>query len=97
MSGGCPRVGNFSDQKWGVSVIAVKRSAVAIRRFAFEIEVRVEGPRLDAEDPPLLALTDTREQEDLCGALSTHGGPARAGRSPPEPCYSSDTKYKYIA
>ena len=23
MSGGCPRVGNFSDQKWGISVIAV--------------------------------------------------------------------------
>ena len=23
MSGGCPKVGNISDQKWGVSVIAV--------------------------------------------------------------------------
>ena len=23
MSGGCPKVGNFSDQKWGISVIAV--------------------------------------------------------------------------
>ena len=23
MSGGCPRVGNFSDQNWGISVIAV--------------------------------------------------------------------------
>lgn len=24
MSGGCPKVGNFSDQKWGISVIAVR-------------------------------------------------------------------------
>ena len=23
MPGGCPRVGNFSDQNWGISVIAV--------------------------------------------------------------------------
>ena len=23
MSGGCPKVGNFSEQKWGISVIAV--------------------------------------------------------------------------
>ena len=25
MSGGCPRVGNLSDQNWGISVIAVIR------------------------------------------------------------------------
>ncbi len=33
MSGGCPRVGNFSDQKWGVSVIAVIGSAFFIIRL----------------------------------------------------------------
>ena len=33
MSGGCPRVGNFSDQKWGVSVIAVTRPIPALGRL----------------------------------------------------------------
>ena len=33
MSGGCPKVGNFSDQKWGVSVIAVTGSMKARHSF----------------------------------------------------------------